>query len=136
MDYNPPGSLSIGFSRQNTGASCHFFLKIFPTQGLNLHLLYGFFTAKGGFLSAESLRKPTTVFASFFCIQYATYFIHFNTGKCGVESRNGLSSSRWYRKKKFSHSYMARNNKSTLCAFTFSSAKWKYSWLFTSYCED
>ena len=66
MDCNTPGSLSIGFFRQNTGASYHFLLKIFPNQGLNLHLLYGFFTAEGGFLSAESLRKPTTVFASFF----------------------------------------------------------------------
>ena len=33
--------LSIGFPRQNTGVGCRFFLQgIFPTQGLNLHLLH------------------------------------------------------------------------------------------------
>ena len=43
-------SLSIGFSRQEywTGVGSHTFLQgIFPTQGLNLHLLLGrFFTTE------------------------------------------------------------------------------------------
>ena len=33
--------LSMGFSGKNTGVGCHFLLqRIFPTQGLNLHLLW------------------------------------------------------------------------------------------------
>ena len=34
------GPLSMRFSREETGAGCHFFLReILPTQGLNPHLL-------------------------------------------------------------------------------------------------
>ena len=41
MDCSPQASVSMGFSRQNTGVGCHFFLQgISPTQGLSLHLLY------------------------------------------------------------------------------------------------
>ena len=48
MDCNPPGSSVHGESSgKNTGVGCHFLLQgIFPTQGLNRHLLHcrGFFT--------------------------------------------------------------------------------------------
>ena len=42
MDCSPPGSLCRwDFSGKNTGVGCHFLLqRIFPTQGLNLHLLH------------------------------------------------------------------------------------------------
>ena len=41
MDCSPPGSSVHGiFPGKNTGVSCHFLLlRIFPTQGLKLHLL-------------------------------------------------------------------------------------------------
>ena len=42
MDYSPPGSSVNGiFPGKNTGVGCHFLLQgeIFPTQGLNSHLL-------------------------------------------------------------------------------------------------
>ena len=40
VDCSPPGSLSMEFSRQNTGVGCYFLLQeIFLTQGLNPHLL-------------------------------------------------------------------------------------------------
>ena len=40
MDYNLPGS-SAFFPGKNTGVGSHFFLQgIFPTQGLNPHLLH------------------------------------------------------------------------------------------------
>ena len=40
MDCSPPGS-SVHFPGKNTGVGCHFLLQgIFPTQGLNLHLLH------------------------------------------------------------------------------------------------
>ena len=42
MDRSPPGSSVHGDSPgKNTGVGCHDLLQgIFPTQGLNLHLLY------------------------------------------------------------------------------------------------
>ena len=41
MDCSPPGSLSMGFSRKNTGVGCHFLSPgIFPTQGWNPGLLH------------------------------------------------------------------------------------------------
>ena len=81
MDCNPPGSLSMRFSRQNTGVSCHFLLKeIFPTQGLRCISFMGSLLLTSGFLSAESLEKPTTV-CFLLCIQYTIYLIHFNTGE-------------------------------------------------------
>ena len=42
MDYSLPGSSVHGDSPgKNTGVGCHFLLQgIFPTQGLNLHLLH------------------------------------------------------------------------------------------------
>ena len=42
MDYSPPGSSVHGiFPGKNTGMDCHAPLQgIFPTQGLNLHLLH------------------------------------------------------------------------------------------------
>ena len=40
MDYSPPGSLRDSPGK-NTGVGCHFLLQgIFPTQGLNPHLLH------------------------------------------------------------------------------------------------
>ena len=41
MDCSPPSSSVHGMSRQEYWSGCHFLLQgIFPTQGLNLHLLY------------------------------------------------------------------------------------------------
>ena len=42
MDCSPPGcSVGWDFPGKNPGVGCHFFLQgIFPTQGLNLHLLH------------------------------------------------------------------------------------------------
>ena len=41
MDCSPSGSLSMGFSRQETGVGCHFLLQdTFLTQELILHLLF------------------------------------------------------------------------------------------------
>ena len=40
VDIARQAPLSMEFSRQATGVGCHFLLqRIFPTQGLNLHLL-------------------------------------------------------------------------------------------------
>ena len=40
VDRSPPGSSVHGFCSKNTGVGCHVILKgIFPTQGLNPHLL-------------------------------------------------------------------------------------------------
>ena len=50
--------LSVGFFRQDTGVGCHAFLQgIFPTQGLNPHLLC-FLHWQAGSLPLESLGKP------------------------------------------------------------------------------
>ena len=41
MDCSLPGSSVMGLPRQEYGVGCHFLLQgIFPTQGLNLHLLH------------------------------------------------------------------------------------------------
>ena len=40
-DYNPPGSLPMGFPRQEYIVGCHFLLQgIFPTQGSNPSFLH------------------------------------------------------------------------------------------------
>ena len=50
--------LSMGFSRKNTGGSCHFLLQgIFPTQGLNLSLL-GLMHWQADSLPLSHLRGP------------------------------------------------------------------------------
>ena len=42
MNCSPPGSCPRKFPGKNTGVGCHFLLQgIFPTQGLNMHLLLG-----------------------------------------------------------------------------------------------
>ena len=59
MDCSPLGSSVHGDSpSKNTGVGCHAFLQaIFPTQGLNSHLLHPFALA-GMFFTTESPGKP------------------------------------------------------------------------------
>ena len=39
MDCSPPGSSVHGILHKNTGAGCHALQGIFPSQGLNAHVL-------------------------------------------------------------------------------------------------
>ena len=59
MDLAHQAPLSMGFSRQHTGVGCHFLPEaIFPTQGLNPHLLH-LLRWQTGSLPLAAPGKPT-----------------------------------------------------------------------------
>ena len=64
--------LSIGFSSKNTGVGSQW--GIFPTQGLNPHLLCSLALA-GGFFTTESPESPKTLYCTpvIYIILYINY---------------------------------------------------------------
>ena len=81
-DYSPPGSLSMGFSRQEYGVGCHAFPQgIFPTWGLNpyllhlLHLAGGFFTTSVTWEAHWWTHKYILFFRSV-CLRFNAHMKH------------------------------------------------------------
>ena len=81
MDYSPPGFSVPGILQADTGVGRHALLQgIFPTQGLNLHLLTssalagGFFTARATW-EAASICLPLGYSLSFQLLIVLSNFI-------------------------------------------------------------
>ena len=71
MDCGLPGSSGpCGFPGKNTRAACHLLLQeVFPTQGLNLHLLHPLLWQAGSLPLAPS-GKPQALFSQYLISRY------------------------------------------------------------------
>ena len=104
MDYNLPGSLPMGFPRQEYVVGCHFLLqRIFPTQGSNPSLLH--WQADSLSLSQQGSHKEyeTCVLKnSFASLLLAVSFLNkwapkqLDEQNCGDISVTGLGRGPWY----------------------------------------
>ena len=96
MDCSPPGSSSMGFSRQETGVGCHVLLqRIFPTQGLNPHLLCLLSWQAGSWPLAPPGKPRTTMPAPSFALLWWIWMQRVQCLRKKVLESNNLSPAFW-----------------------------------------